>query len=93
MAKVWCDGVVALECLHHFQANTSRLGERVEILEVGMDGHSPQATHVQECKDRMALFNIVPAYSPADCSDVIAPCDHHLGRRLKGVIGDFYQSF
>ena len=36
MAKVWCDGVVALECLHHFQANT-------EILEVVMDGHSPQA--------------------------------------------------
>jgi hypothetical protein len=38
----------------------------------------------------MAELNILPAFTPADCTDVVAPSDHHVGARLKKYISLFY---
>jgi hypothetical protein len=84
--KAWCDGFVAARWLEQFQQETSHLGERL----LGMDGHLPQTT--QHCRDLMDQFNIIPAVTPPECTDCISPCDHHVGQRIKQLMGQFYRA-
>jgi hypothetical protein len=84
--KAWCDGHVARAWLEQFQQETGHLGERM----LGMDGHLPQCT--QACKDIMAAYDIIPAVSPPGCTDVVSPCDHHVGARIKNIMSHFYHA-
>jgi hypothetical protein len=31
-----------------------------------------------------------PVYTPAECTDCVAPVDHHVGARLKKLMSDYY---
>ena len=35
-------------------------------------------------------FKIYPVYTPPDCTDVVAPCDHHVGAYFKKIMSRFY---
>lgn len=56
----------------------------------GMDHHAPQKTPTFQ----MTTDNIVPVYTSPDCTDCVAPVDHdhHVGARLKQVMGLFYHT-
>jgi len=53
-----------------------------------MDNHGAQTT--QAFRAQMSAYKVVPAYTPPDCTDVVAPVDHHVGARLKRIISQFY---
>jgi hypothetical protein len=53
-----------------------------------MDNHGAQQT--DKFRAKMAEYNIKPAYTPPDCTDIVAPSDHHVGARLKKYISLFY---
>ena len=55
---------------------------------LGMDGLSSYFTPAMQ--DRFKDANIVPVYTPANCTDVVAPVDHHIGGRLKTIMAEFY---
>ena len=38
-----------------------------------------------------AELNIIPVYTPPDCTDVVAPIDHHLGAQLKRLMQGCYK--
>ena len=70
--------------LDQFETETAHLGERL----LGMDRHAPQKTPT--FRAQMTTDNIVPVYTPPDCTDCVAPVDHHVGARLKQIMGLFY---
>jgi hypothetical protein len=84
--KAWADEVVCIAWLDQFQNETSSLGDRL----LGMDGHGSQMTSI--FRDLMRQYLIHPVYTPPNCTDVVAPVDHHVGRKLKGLIEDFYHA-
>lgn len=53
-----------------------------------MDRHAPQKTPTFQ----VTTDNIVPVYISPDCTDCVAPVDHHVGARLKQVMGLFYHT-
>jgi hypothetical protein len=77
-------GPVALSWLDQFERETKHLGERM----LGMDQHGPQM--MQAFRDKMQEFNIFPVYTPPECTDVVAPVDHHCGARIKTMMGWLY---
>jgi hypothetical protein len=82
--NAWADEEVMLSWLEQFHADTSHIGP----LLLGMDNHGAQQT--PRFRARMAELNILPAFTPPDCTDVVAPSDHHVGARLKKYISLFY---
>jgi hypothetical protein len=75
--NAWADEKVMLSWLDH-------LGEVL----LGMDNHGAQQT--DKFRAKMAEYNTKPAYTPPDCTDIVAPSDHHVGARLKKYISLFY---
>ena len=59
-----------------------------EVL-LGLDGLKAQNN--QPFWDQAALNGIVLFYTPPDCTDVLAPCDHHVFVQLKNLIKISYQ--
>jgi hypothetical protein len=84
--NAWADEKVMLKWLDEFHEDTKDLGLGEVLL--GMDNHGAQQT--DKFRERMQLYNIVPAYTPPDCTDVVAPCDHHVGAHLKKLVGAYY---
>ena len=66
--------------LDQFETETAHLGERL----LGMDRHAPQKTPT--FRAQMTTDNIVPVYTPW----LYRPVDHHVGARLKQIMGLFY---
>ena len=85
--KAWVDEQVALLWLEQFVSETSVIqSDRL----LGMDRHGPQMT--SRFRARSTQANIVPLYTPPDCTDVTAPCDHHVFARMKHIINTFYEA-
>ena len=84
--KAWADGAVCLSWLDHFEAETGALGERL----LGMDQHGAQMTRAFLAL--MNTNNIEAVYTPTNCTDVVAPIDHHVGAALKRIIGKLYHA-
>ena len=55
---------------------------------LGMDQHGPQM--IREFQKKMADSRIFPVYTPAECTDAVAPVDHHVGARIKQIMGWLY---
>ena len=36
------------------------------------------------------MLGVVPVFTPPNCTDVISPCDHHVGNWLKRTMAGFY---
>ena len=75
-----------LHWLDQFVEDIASLGQEVLL---GMDNHGAQQT--QKFRTKLQASNVIPGYTPPDCTDVVSPCDHHVGARLKHLISIFYQ--
>ena len=83
--KAWVDSAINLIWFKQFVTETNSLsGEKL----LGMDRHGPQTTEI--FKSIMQNHNTVPAYTPPDCTDSVAPCDHHVFARIKKIISRLY---
>ena len=72
--NAWADEEVMMHWLDQFNADTSSVHD--EIL-LGMDNHGAQQTVA--FRDKLRQSNKVAAYTPPNCTDVVSPCDHHVG--------------
>jgi hypothetical protein len=75
-------------CVDSFKTDLKEAGIENEVL-LGMDGLPAQKT--PEFLRKTVESNILPIYTPPDCTDVVAPCDHHVFLRLKELIKAFYK--
>jgi len=71
-----------------FRLDTASLGQEEKLL--GMDNHGAQQT--LKFRAALASSNTIPAYTPPECTDCVAPPDHHVGARVKELIGVFYRA-
>ena len=84
-AKAWAHHKYSLEWMERFRAQTLGKGEVL----LGMDNHGPQKTPL--VRAFMSAMGIVPAYTPADCTDCVSPVDHHVGQAIKTKIAQRYR--
>jgi hypothetical protein len=84
--KAWVDEVIAMEWLEYFRKATLDQGEVL----LGMDNHSSQRTPM--CESFMDLMQIVPAYTPANCTDCTSPVDRNVGQAIKLKIAKRYHA-
>jgi hypothetical protein len=82
--KAWVNEIIAMEWLEYFREATLDQGEVL----LGMDNHSSQRTPL--CEAFMDLMNIVPAYTPANCTDCTSPVDRNVGQAIKLKIAKRY---
>ena len=75
-----------LDWLKQFVTDTASLGAPEVML--GLDNHGAQQTAA--FKADCVTANVLPAYTPPDCTDVISPSDHHVGNELKRIMSIFY---
>ena len=78
--KAWADEMYMIEWFERFREQTLDLGEVL----LGMDGHGSQKTPL--CMAFMQAMDIVPAFTPANCTDCVSPVDSHVGQTLKRKI-------
>lgn len=72
--KAWADERISLLWLEYFREQTLDLGEVL----LGADNHAPQSTPA--CRAFMKMFDIVPAWTPTECTDVVSPVDKNVGK-------------
>ena len=80
--KAWADEPVMMSWLVEFRQALADAGYGEVLL--GMDNHGSQQT--PWCRTFMDTFSIVPAFTPADCTDCVSPVDHHVAVTLKNKI-------
>ena len=83
--KAWADEGVILDYLCDFRRDTQDVGEVM----LGMDNHGSQQTPL--CRALMEYLHMVPVYTPPNCTDVVSPCDHHVGRHLQVKLVEQYE--
>ena len=84
--KAWCDGVIAMEYLEAFRAQTLEDGEVM----LGMDNHSSQCTPL--CRAFMDLMSIQHVMTPSNCTDCVSPVDRNVGQAIKLKIAKLYEA-
>ena len=80
--KAWADEPVMMNWLVEFRQALATAGYGEVLL--GMDNHGSQQT--PWCRTFMDTFGIVPAFTPANCTDCVSPVDHHVAVTLKNKI-------
>lgn len=78
-AKGWADEPLMLDYFESFREVT--LAHGLGEVMLGMDNHGPQITATS--RGVMDLLDIVPALTPANCTDCISPVDRSIGAILK----------
>ena len=73
-----------MQYLETFRESTLHQGEVL----LGMDNHGAQSTAL--CREFMAHMGIVPAYTPANCTDCVSPVDKNVAETLKKLIRKKY---
>lgn len=86
--KAWADTDFCVWWLEQFRADLQEAGVEEEVL-LGLDGLKSQ--HNQQFFRAAAGKDTTLFYTPPDCTDVVAPCDHHVFARLKGLMKGFYR--
>ena len=84
--KAWADEGIMIDYLVTFREATMSRGEVL----LGMDNHGAQRTVA--CELFMEYFQIVCAFTPANCTDCCSPVDHHVGKLLKEIINGMYEA-
>jgi hypothetical protein len=86
--KAWADEEVMLQSLEHFLADTRDSRANGGEVLLGMDQHAAQQT--TKYRARAHECGVFLAYTPGDCTDVVAPVDHHVGAAMKSIINLFF---
>ena len=84
--KAWADEKICIEFLEDFREQTLDIGEVL----LGCDNHGSQQTPA--CRAFMQLMDIVPAWTPADCTDVVSPVDKNVGNYFQKKMGLKYDA-
>jgi hypothetical protein len=83
--KAWADEIVIRDYVCDFRKDTLELGEVM----LGMDHHGSQQTGmVRTLMDYLDIFGV---YTPANCTDVVSPCDHHVGKHLQSLLAQRFE--
>ena len=80
--KAWAGTEFCLWSLASFKA---------DLLEAGILDDL-QSQHNQVFLNAAVAANVLPFYTPPDCTDVAAPCDDHVFVRMKKLIKNFYRA-
>ena len=84
--SAWADENIMMDYFRDFRRDTAHLGEVL----LGMDRHGSQKTPL--CRAFLELMHIVPAFTPANCTDCTSPVDHHVGKAIKDIIATKYEA-
>mgnify|MGYP002632354177 CR=1 FL=1 len=87
--KAWADGVFCVWWLKKFSKDIRKHIPLDKEVMLGLDRLPAQTTayFLKTC----AELNIIPVYTPPDCTDAVAPIDHHLGAQLKRLMQGCYK--
>jgi len=88
--KAWADGEFCQWWLKSFKEDLVAAGVEDEVL-LGLDGLKAQNN--QPFWDLCCKLQVLPVYTTPDCTDVVAPCDHHIFVRLKNLMKKAYKIF
>ena len=86
--RAWADRRIMMEWLDGFDEDLGRSAATRQEVMLGMDQHGSQL--VSEFLEGMTDKNIYGVYTPVNCTDVVAPIDHHVGARMKNIIKKLY---
>ena len=84
----WADTVFNLEWLERFHLATQTIHQKYGFRILGSDQHSPRLTVA--FRKRCEELNIFMVFGPAECTDVVAPVDAHVGVHVKNLVGEMY---
>lgn len=95
--NAWADGDFCeyflksmIEDIQNSNIDTSK-----EII-LGLDGleaqHNQRFLQIMQDLYIATGIKLRPVYTPPNCTDCIAPCDHHVLLRLKNTVKDFYRA-
>jgi hypothetical protein len=87
--SAWADESVMVAWLADFMEDITSAGIRHEVL-LGMDRHGAQKT--ERFREMLDGYRVVPVYTPPDCTDVVAPVDHHVGAQFKRIMSRYYHA-
>jgi hypothetical protein len=79
--KAWVDSFMIEEMIEDFGESTAELREEFGEVMLGMDRLSCQKS--AESQQQLRDLGFFPVLTPADCTDVTAPIDHHVGTAIK----------
>lgn len=86
--KAWVDSVTFRGLVKNFGESTAALREEHGEVMLAMDRLSGQVD--PENQEALNKLNVYQVLTPANCTDVTAPVDHHVGANLKEKIGVMY---
>ena len=87
--RAWVDGVTFRGLLEDFAESTAALREEFGEVMLGMDRLGAQVN--PENQNALNELNVYQVLTPANCTDVTAPVDHHIGAALKTKIRLMYE--
>ena len=87
--KAWVDGVTYHGLLEEFGEQTAELREEHGVVMLAMDRLSAQVD--PENQHALNELNAYQVLTPANCTDVTAPVDHHIGAPLKTKVRVMYE--
>ena len=88
--KAWADGDFMMMWLQTFAFDVRDIIEEDGFVILGMDGHGAQMT--RRFQERCDELNIIPVYTPPNCTDVVAPVDAGCGATLKMLANMLYEA-
>jgi hypothetical protein len=88
--KAWADGDFMMMWLETFAFDVRDIIEEDGFVILGMDGHGAQMT--RRFQERCRELDIIPIYTPPNCTDVVAPVDAGCGATLKSLSNILYQA-
>ena len=86
--NAWVDSAVMSSWLAQFSEDLYDLD--IDECVLGQDQHGPHM--LQAFQTAMRASGIEPVFTPSACTDIVAPVDHHVGKRLKDLIALHYHA-
>ena len=85
--KAWVDTAVMLDIVDDFLEDIADVDGEVLY---GMDNLG--AHHNSAIKAKLYANDVWPVFTPSQCTDVVAPVDHHIGAWMKQCMSYLYES-
>jgi hypothetical protein len=86
-ANAWVDAIAMDQITDDFLLDTSSLEGSIML---GLDNLS--AHHDERVKNKLSDADVYPVFTPSQCTDVVAPGDHHVGQWMKDAMRVMYEA-
>ena len=87
--KAWVDTSLFIDIIEDFGNDTADVREEFGEVMLAMDRLSSQKCEVSQ--EALLALNVYPVLTPANCTDVTAPVDHHIGAAIKAKMRIMYE--